>query len=221
MALFAQKLDEGPELDSSKDYYAAMHTSMGTLKLRLFADKAPITVKNFVNLAEGTREWKDPKTGETVKRPFYNGLIFHRVIPDFMIQGGCPLGRGTGDPGYRYKDEFDPSLQFNKPGLLANANSGPGTNGSQFFVTEKNTEWLTNKHTIFGELVDPADLEKVKAIARVPKGAQDRPLKEVRLEKLEIIRVDKGTDVSKVNFGEEKKADAAAEKKEEAPKAAE
>lgn len=159
--------------------YAAFQTSLGTIVCRLFPEKTPMTCANFIELAEGTREWKDPRTGAKVKRPFYDGLVFHRVIPEFMIQGGCPLGRGTGDPGYKFKDEFDPSLKFDRPGLLAMANSGPNTNGSQFFITEVPTQWLTNKHTIFGEVVSGLDL--VTKIAAAGNG-------QVILTKLSIVR---------------------------------
>lgn len=218
-AIMAQTFDEGPELDKSKDYYAAIVTSMGTLKLKLFPDVAPVTVKNFVNLAEGTREFTDPKNGQKAKRPYYNGTIMHRVIPDFMIQMGDPTGTGRGDPGYRFKDEFA-DLKFDKPGILAMANAGPGTNGSQIFVTEVPTPHLNGRHTIFGELVNPGDIEIVKKIARVPQNAQNKPLQAVTLERVEIIRVDKGTPADKVTFPAGGAAPKAEEKK-EAPKAEE
>jgi peptidyl-prolyl cis-trans isomerase A (cyclophilin A) len=197
----AQKMDEGPELDKTKDYYAIIETTEGTFHLRLFADKAPVTVRNFVNLAEGTREFKDPKTGQIAKRPYFDGLTFHRVISGFMIQGGCPQGNGMGDPGYRFKDEFDPSLQFNKGGLLAMANAGPGTNGSQFFITEVPTPHLNNRHTIFGEVVKGEEVALVKKIASVPKGAGDRPTTPVTM-KVRIVRAEKGTPVEKVDLGD-------------------
>ena len=146
-----------------------------------------MTCQNFIELAEGTREWADPRTRQKVKKPFYNGLTFHRVIPQFMIQGGCPLGSGVGGPGYQFKDEFHPSLRFDRPGLLAMANSGPGTNGSQFFITEVPTAWLDRKHTIFGEAVEGAEL--VAQIAHVPADGQGRPVKPVIIETLEIVRV--------------------------------
>lgn len=163
---------------------AVIETSMGKIVVKLFEKEAPKTVANFVDLANGTKEWLDPKTGQKVKRPFYDGLIFHRVIPGFMIQGGCPLGNGTGSPGYRFEDEFSPQIQFDRPGLLAMANSGPNTNGSQFFITTVPTPWLNNRHTIFGEVTLGQDV--VLAIGNVPRGAQDRPLTPVILQKITI-----------------------------------
>ena len=153
-----------------KKMKAIIETSMGTIELELFPDKAPVTVENFVGLAKGTKEFTDLETGKKTKRKFYDGLTFHRVIPEFMIQGGCPLGTGTGGPGYTFKDETDNGLKFNKPGLLAMANAGPNTNGSQFFITEVNTPWLNGHHTIFGQVVSNKDLEIVKKIARVETG---------------------------------------------------
>jgi peptidyl-prolyl cis-trans isomerase A (cyclophilin A) len=166
--------------------YAVFDTSQGTIVIRLFEKEAPLTVGNFVGLAEGTKEFKDPKTGQKVKRPFYDGLVFHRVIPQFMVQGGCPLGTGTGDPGYRFADEFHPSLKHDKPGKLSMANAGPGTNGSQFFITVAPTPWLDNKHTIFGEVIEGMDI--ATKISELPRGANDKPkqaveLKSVRIEK--------------------------------------
>jgi len=154
--------------------YAAFDTSEGKFKVKLFADKAPNTVNNFVSLADGS------KTG----KPFYDGTTFHRVIPDFMIQGGCPLGTGTGGPGYKFADEFHPTLKHTKGGLLSMANAGPNTNGSQFFVTVAATPWLDNKHSIFGEVIDGYDV--VEKISKVPRGAQDRPVKEVRINSVTI-----------------------------------
>ena len=156
------------------DTHAVFDTSEGTFKIRLFADKAPHTVENFISLADGT------KTG----KPFYDGTVFHRVIPDFMIQGGDPEGTGRGGPGYKFADEFHPSLKHSKPGLLSMANAGPNTNGSQFFVTVAATPWLDNKHSIFGEVTD--GFAVVKKISEVPRGAQDRPLNEVRLNSVKI-----------------------------------
>ena len=160
----------------ANDIYAAFDTTEGAFKVKLFADQTPKTVENFVSLAEGT------KTG----KPFYDGTIFHRVIPDFMIQGGCPEGTGRGGPGYRFDDEFHPSLKHSKKGLLSMANAGPGTNGSQFFVTVAATPWLDNKHSIFGEIVEGYDV--VDKISKVPRGAQDRPVKEVKVNSVKIER---------------------------------
>jgi peptidyl-prolyl cis-trans isomerase A (cyclophilin A) len=165
--------------------YAQFETSMGNFTVRLWPDKAPQTVANFVGLARGVRPWKDPKTGEWVKKPMYDGTVFHRVIPEFMIQGGDPKGTGTGDPGYEFADEFDPSLQMDKGGILAMANRGPGTNGSQFFITEKATPWLNGKHTIFGQCT-PLELEM--KIARVPTGARNMPNDPVTIKKVTITR---------------------------------
>jgi peptidyl-prolyl cis-trans isomerase A (cyclophilin A) len=166
--------------------YATVKTNMGNVVILLFEDKAPKTVANFVGLATGTKEWTDPKTGQKVKRPLYNGTIFHRVIPDFMIQGGDPLGMGTGGPGYRFEDEFHPTLKHSKPGILSMANAGPNTNGSQFFITQKATPWLDGKHSIFGEVVKGQ--EAVDAIVNVPRDASDRPRKNVVLEEIVISR---------------------------------
>src|SRR5665213_2350726 len=141
-----------------KKMFAIFETSLGTIKLQLFPDKAPKTVENFVGLAKGTKEWTDPNTGKKEKKPLYNGTVFHRVIPNFMIQGGDPLGKGTGGPGYQFGDEFSPDLHHSKPGILSMANAGPGTNGSQFFITVAATPWLDGKHTIFGEVVDGMDV---------------------------------------------------------------
>jgi peptidyl-prolyl cis-trans isomerase A (cyclophilin A) len=145
-----------------------------------------MTVANFVGLARGTRPWKDPKTGSWVtKKPLYDGLIFHRVIPGFMIQGGDPLGTGTGNPGYRFEDEFSPDLKFDKPALLAMANAGPATNGSQFFITEGTPEHLTGRHTIFGQC-DPLSL--VTKITGVERGPRDKPVTDVVIKKVTISR---------------------------------
>lgn len=131
---------------------AVLHTNRGDISLNLFDNQAPKTVANFVGLADGTREWVDPKTGQPGQGPLYNGVVFHRVIGGFMIQGGCPLGTGTGGPGYRFADEFHPELQFDRPYLLAMANAGPNTNGSQFFITHVPTPWLDGKHAVFGRV---------------------------------------------------------------------
>jgi len=164
---------------------AKIETNQGTFTCQLFDKQAPITVANFVGLARGVRPWKDPKSGKWVKKPFYDGLIFHRVIPGFMIQGGDPLGVGTGNPGYRFQDEFSPDLKFDKPGLLAMANAGPGTNGSQFFITEGTPAHLTGRHTIFGEC-EPLSL--VSKIANVERGARDKPVNDVVMKKVTIAR---------------------------------
>jgi peptidyl-prolyl cis-trans isomerase A (cyclophilin A) len=164
--------------------HATFDTSEGKFKVRLYDDKAPKTVANFTGLAEGTKEWTDPKSGQKVKRPFYDGLIFHRVIPDFMLQGGCPLGDGRGGPGYKFEDEFGPGLRHDKPGLLSMANSGPSTNGSQFFVTLVPTPWLDNKHAIFGEVVEGIDI--VNKIGKLPTGRNDRPAKDVVIHSVKI-----------------------------------
>ena len=167
--------------------YAVLETSQGSIVCRLFEAEAPKTVTNFVGLAEGSKEFSNPRTGQKVKRPFYDGLIFHRVIPDFMIQGGCPLGNGTGDPGYSFADEFHPALRHDRPGKLSMANAGPNTNGSQFFITVAATAWLDNRHTIFGEVVEGQDV--VVKISQVPRDHNDRPRDPVVTQKVRIERV--------------------------------
>lgn len=167
-----------------KEMIAVFETNMGTFKAKLFADKSPKTVENFVGLADGTKEWTDPKTGKQVKRPFYDGLTFHRVIPDFMIQGGCPLGNGTGGPGYKFADEFHPSLKHDKAGYLSMANAGPNTNGSQFFVTVAATPWLDNRHAIFGEVIEGMDL--VIQISKAKTRPGDKPVEDIKILKLTI-----------------------------------
>jgi peptidyl-prolyl cis-trans isomerase A (cyclophilin A) len=166
--------------------YATLKTSMGDIVIQLFEDKAPKTVANFIELATGAKEWTDPKTGEKVKRSLYNGTIFHRVIPGFMIQGGDPLGNGTGGPGYRFEDEFNPDLKHSKPGTLSMANAGPNTNGSQFFITNKATPWLDGKHSVFGEVVKGQNV--VDAIANVPRDLRDKPMKDVVIQEVVIWR---------------------------------
>jgi peptidyl-prolyl cis-trans isomerase A (cyclophilin A) len=166
--------------------YALLKTSMGEVVVQLFEDKAPKTVANFVDLATGTKEWTDPKTRERVKRPLYNGTIFHRVIPGFMIQGGDPLGNGTGGPGYRFEDEFHSDLKHSKPGILSMANAGPNTNGSQFFIIHKATPWLDGKHSVFGEVIKGQSV--VDAIANVPRDFRDRPMKDVVLQEVIVSR---------------------------------
>jgi peptidyl-prolyl cis-trans isomerase A (cyclophilin A) len=166
--------------------YAIFETSLGNIVIRLLDKEAPKTVENFISLAEGTKEFTDPMTGKKEKRPFYDGLVFHRVIPQFMIQGGCPRGDGRGDPGYRLADEFHPSLKHSKAGKLSMANSGPNTNGSQFFITVAPTPHLDNRHTIFGEVVEGQDIaDKISNTAR---DGNDKPRTPVTM-KVKIERV--------------------------------
>ena len=165
---------------------ATLTTTQGTVTVRLFPDQAPKTVRNFVELAEGGKEWTNPVTRAKSKDKLYDGTIFHRVITGFMIQGGDPLGNGTGGPGYQFGDEIHPDLRFDKPYLLAMANAGPGTNGSQFFITTAPTPWLTGKHTIFGEVIGGADV--VDQISRVPTVPGDRPVTDVVLQSVTIQR---------------------------------
>ena len=163
-------------------------TSEGTFTARLMPEHAPTTVANFIDLATGKREWKDPRDGSRKSEPLYDGTIFHRVISGFMIQGGDPQGTGMGGPGYRFEDECPPGgPKFDRSGLLAMANAGPNTNGSQFFITLGKTPHLNNKHTIFGEITEGMDV--VEAIGAVETGAQDRPKKDVVLERVEVTEV--------------------------------
>jgi peptidyl-prolyl cis-trans isomerase A (cyclophilin A) len=170
----------------TNDLTATLRTNRGTVVVKLFPDQAPKTVRNFVELAEGGREWTDPATRQTGTTKLYDGTIFHRVIPDFMVQGGDPLGTGTGGPGYKFGDEIHPDLSFNRPYLLAMANAGPGTNGSQFFITTTPTPWLTGKHTIFGEVISGSEI--VDGISKVQTGRNDRPVDDVVLESVVIER---------------------------------
>jgi peptidyl-prolyl cis-trans isomerase A (cyclophilin A) len=170
----------------AKNLTATLRTNRGTVVVRLLPDQAPKTVQNFVELAEGTREWTDPRTRRRSSAKLYDGTIFHRVIPDFMIQGGDPLGTGTGGPGYEFADEIHPAQVFDRPYLLAMANAGPGTNGSQFFITTVPTPWLTGKHTIFGEVL--SGHEVVDEISKVRTGRQDRPVQDVVVESVVIGR---------------------------------
>ena len=164
---------------------AIFETSKGNITCTLFPDKAPMTVENFIGLAEGTKQWKNPVSGATkTNTPLYDGTIFHRVIPNFMIQGGDPAGNGSGDPGYKFKDEFS-DLKFDQPGRLAMANSGPNTNGSQFFITDVPTPHLNNHHTIFGQC-EPISV--VKAIEAVPRDSNDKPLTPVRVVHVKIVK---------------------------------
>jgi peptidyl-prolyl cis-trans isomerase A (cyclophilin A) len=173
----------------AEDLYATLSTTEGDIRVQLFPNHAPKTVTNFVELAEGGREWTDPRTGSRTSAPLYDGTVFHRVISGFMIQGGDPLGTGTGGPGYRFADEIHPELAFTKPYLLAMANAGPGTNGSQFFITVAPTQWLTGKHTIFGEVADADGRAVVDKIIAVPTGQMDRPKTDVTISKVTIERV--------------------------------
>ena len=170
----------------AEETYAVLNTSMGPIEVRLFPNHAPTTVANFVELAEGTKEWTDPNTGQKDTKKLYDGTIFHRVISGFMIQGGDPLGRGTGGPGYRFKDEIHPELAFTKPYLLAMANAGPATNGSQFFITVAPTPHLTGRHTIFGEVTSGSDV--VDKIAATETGPADRPVTDVVVNSVVIER---------------------------------
>jgi peptidyl-prolyl cis-trans isomerase A (cyclophilin A) len=163
-----------------------LHTNHGDIRINLFGDHAPKTVANFVGLATGTKEYKDPESGRPTTGKFYDGLIFHRIIGGFMIQGGDPLGSGIGGPGYKFADEFHPELSFNKPYLLAMANAGANTNGSQFFITLGPTPHLNRRHTIFGEVADQASRDVVDAIGRVPTGRNDRPAEDVVIESVDI-----------------------------------
>lgn len=167
--------------------YAHFDTTEGSFTVRLFDKEAPKTVENFVGLAEGTKEWKDAATGQARKSPFYDGIIFHRVINGFMIQGGDPLGQGTGGPGYKFGDEFHPTRRHARAGILSMANAGPNTNGSQFFITLGPTPHLDNRHSVFGEVVKGLDV--VQRIGNVPTGPQDRPLKPVVMNHVTIERV--------------------------------
>lgn len=167
--------------------YARLQTNMGVMILRLEPERAPLTTANFVGLIEGTRPWTDPRTGQRVKRPFYDGLGFHRIIDGFMIQGGCPLGTGMGNPGYAFQDEFHPDLKHTGAGILSMANSGPATNGSQFFITLGPTPHLDRRHSIFGHVVRGKDV--LERIGKTPTGAQDRPVNPVTIEKATVLRV--------------------------------
>jgi peptidyl-prolyl cis-trans isomerase A (cyclophilin A) len=164
---------------------AEIETTAGKISLKLFGDKAPKTVENFVGLATGKKEWTDPATGESRKgKSLYAGTVFHRVIPNFMVQGGDPAGNGTGGPGYRFEDETKPTDNFDKPGILAMANAGPNTNGSQFFITVAPTPWLNGRHTIFGEVTQGMDV--VNKIVNSPRDARDRPLQEIKIVKVTV-----------------------------------
>jgi peptidyl-prolyl cis-trans isomerase A (cyclophilin A) len=173
-------------LGLGKGLYAIFDTSMGEMICRLEEEKTPETVANFVGLATGTKEYVDPKTGDKSTQPFYDGTIFHRVIKDFMVQGGDRLGQGTGGPGYRFKDEFDSSLKHDGAGVLSMANAGPNTNGSQFFITLVATPWLNGKHSVFGKLVKGSEV--LTKIGTTPTGHMDRPKTEVKINRVRIVR---------------------------------
>jgi len=168
--------------------FALLQTNHGPIEVELFENHAPKTVRNFTELANGEREWTDPRTRAKTTDRLYDGTVFHRVIPGFMIQGGDPLGTGTGGPGYTFADEIHPELQFDRPYLLAMANAGPGTNGSQFFITVAPTSWLNRKHTIFGEVTDASGRAVVDKIAATPTGRNDRPTDDVVIESVTIER---------------------------------
>ncbi|MDH3626188.1 MAG: peptidylprolyl isomerase [Acidobacteriota bacterium] len=172
-----------PTFDDKKEVFADFTTTHGKFTAKLFASQCPQTVGNFVGLARGDVEWTAPN-GEKVKKPLYDGTIFHRVISEFMIQGGDPLGNGTGGPGYNFADEIVPDLKHDKPGILSMANAGPGTNGSQFFLTEVATPWLDGKHTVFGEISDGMDV--VMKIAKSPTGHGDKPSPDIKIESIKI-----------------------------------
>jgi peptidyl-prolyl cis-trans isomerase A (cyclophilin A) len=166
--------------------FAHVSTSQGNFTIRLFDEEAPRTVENFIGLAEGTKEWTDPRTNRKVKQPYYDGVVFHRVIDGFMIQGGDPLGQGIGGPGYTFADEFHPRLRHDKAGILSMANRGPNTNGGQFFITLAPTPHLDDRHSVFGEVVDGMDV--VRAIGKLPTGERDRPLTDVVIQSIRIER---------------------------------
>jgi peptidyl-prolyl cis-trans isomerase A (cyclophilin A) len=173
----------------AEELFATLRTNHGDIEVKLFPNHTPKTVANFVELAEGAREWTDPRTGAKSQAPLYDGTVFHRVISDFMIQGGDPLGTGTGGPGYQFADEFHPDLAFDRPYLLAMANAGPGTNGSQFFITVAPTTWLNRKHTIFGEVTGEAGRKVVDAIVGTKVTPfNDRPVEDVVIESVQISR---------------------------------
>ncbi|GAA2679689.1 MULTISPECIES: peptidylprolyl isomerase [Actinoplanes] len=168
--------------------YATLHTNHGPIRLQLFPDHAPQTVRNFVELAEGTKAYTDPRTGQPGSGPYYDGTISHRVISGFMVQMGDPTGTGRGGPGFQFGDEFHPELSFDRPYLLAMANAGPGTNGSQFFITVGATPHLNRRHTIFGQVADEQSAKVVDSIATTSTGPGDKPREDVVIERVEIER---------------------------------
>lgn len=176
-------------MSAQKTATAVLHTNLGDISIDLFGNHAPKTVENFLGLATGDKEkapYTKPNASGTTEGPFYDGAIFHRIIDGFMIQGGDPTGTGTGDPGYKFGDEFHPELQFDRPFLLAMANAGPGTNGSQFFITVTATPHLNNHHTIFGEVTDKESQKIVAKLGRVATGRADRPVEDVVIESIDI-----------------------------------
>ena len=177
-----------PAVSTEPARRAVLHTNQGDITVDLFPDQAPKTVANFADLAEGRREWTHPATREKTTDRLYDGTVFHRIIEGFMIQGGDPLGQGIGGPGYQFGDEIHPDLAFTRPYLLAMANAGPGTNGSQFFITVAATAWLTGKHTIFGEVADQASRDVVDRIGAVATGRNDKPVEDVVIESVEVQR---------------------------------
>lgn len=183
-----EKLMKELDLKPGDKLYANFETSQGTIKAELFWEKAPMTVLNFVELAQGKKEWTHPGTQEKSQKPLYDGTIFHRVIAGFMIQGGDPVGTGMGGPGYRFKDEFHPDLRHDKMGILSMANAGPNSNGSQFFITVAPTPHLNNRHSVFGQVTDTDSLKVLSTIATVETGAQDRPKTDVVLKKVTISK---------------------------------
>jgi peptidyl-prolyl cis-trans isomerase A (cyclophilin A) len=185
--VFVQNSFAGEDWKNVKGVYAVFNTTMGKIVCKLFPDEAPKTVANFIGLAEGTKEYTGTD-GKKKTGKFYDGTIFHRVIPKFMVQAGDPTGTGRGGPGYKFEDEFHPDRTFDKPGILAMANAGPGTNGSQFFITHVETPWLNNKHTIFGETVEGMDI--IMKMGAVKKDRRDKPLEDIVINSLEITRVE-------------------------------
>lgn len=178
-------IEEG-QLGFGKGLYAVFETTLGDMIAKLEEEKTPETVANFVGLATGTKEYTDPRTNQKSTQPFYDGTVFHRIIKDFMVQGGDRLGKGVGGPGYRFKDEFHPSLKHTAPGILSMANAGPNTNGSQFFITLVPTPWLDGRHSVFGKLVKGEDV--LQTLGNVETGPMDRPRQEVGIKKLRIVR---------------------------------
>ncbi|MGH9327740.1 MAG: peptidylprolyl isomerase [Terriglobia bacterium] len=180
-------VEQPPKLSHPPGLYAVFETTMGRIVCRLFPEKTPVTVTNFIELARGEKKWHNAAEREWEQRPYYNGLPFHRIIPDFMIQGGDYMGNGTGNVGYTFEDEFAPGLAFDRPGLLAMANAGPNTNGAQFFITVTATPWLDRRHSIFGEVVE--GMEVAESISKTDRDVRDRPLKPVILRQVHIAQI--------------------------------